>query len=369
MRAVVLVGGEGTRLRPLTRTTPKQLLPVAGVPMLERLLAWLAGCGVDEVVLSLGYRPDAFRAAYPDGRFEGVRLSYAVEPEPLDTAGAVRFAALEAGVDERFLVVNGDVLTDLDLAALVAFHAARRAEATIHLTPVEDPSRFGVVQRDDDGRVLAFIEKPAPHEVPTNLINAGSYVLEPEVLDRIPAGRPVSIEREVFPALCATGRLFAMPTDDYWLDMGTPASYLQAHADLLGGRRPGPPAPGARAAGAGWWTTGDPARAAAAAEGASLGPATMVGRGVCVGPGATVARSSLGDEVTIEGGAVVDGAVVLAGARVGAGADVRASIVGARACVGAGAAVDDLSVLGDGVEVASGRHVHGERIPAEAPGR
>jgi NDP-sugar pyrophosphorylase family protein len=336
--------------------------------MLERLLAWLAGCGVDEAVLSLGYRPDAFRRAYPEGRFEGIRLAYAVESEPLDTAGAVRFAALEAGVNERFLVVNGDVLTDLDLGALVAFHMAKRAQATIHLTPVEDPSRFGVVQRDDEGRVLAFIEKPARHEAPTNLINAGSYVLEPEVLASIPAGRPVSIEREVFPALSRDGCLFAMPSDDYWLDMGTPEAYLRAHADLLGGRRPGPPAPGARPGGTGWWTMGDPAAAAAAAEDASLGPATLVGRDVCVGAGATVARSSLGDGVTIEGGAVVDGAVVLAGARVGAGATVTASILGPRACVGAGAAVDDLSVLGDGVEVASGHHVHGERIPADGPG-
>ncbi len=368
MRAVVLVGGEGTRLRPLTRTTPKQLLPLAGVPMLERLLSWLAGSGVDEVVLSLGYRPDAFVRAYPDGRFGGVRLTYAVEPTPLDTAGAVRFAATRAGVAERFLVVNGDVLTDLDLGALVAFHSARGAAATIHLTPVDDPSRFGVVPTDDEGRVLAFIEKPEADAAPTNLVNAGTYVLEAGVLERIPADRPVSIEREVFPALCADGCLFGRASDDYWLDMGTPAAYLQAHADLLGGRRPGLPAPGARPGGAGWWTMDDPDLAGRATEGARLGPATLLGAGVAVEAGADVARSCLGDGVRVATDALVDGAVLMAGARVEPGARVVGSIVGPGARVGAGAEVDGASVIGDAIEVAPGRRVHGARIPDEEPG-
>ncbi len=174
-----------------------------------------------------------------------MHLTYAVEPTPLDTAGAIRFAARHAGIDETFVVVNGDVLTDADLSALVAFHRLREAEATIGLTPVDDPSAFGVVPTDDDGRVEAFIEKPPRDEAPTNLINAGTYVFEPSVLDRIPEGRRVSIERETFPALVKARTLFALGSDAYWLDTGTPDAYLRAHRDLLRGRRPGLPTPGA----------------------------------------------------------------------------------------------------------------------------
>ena len=209
MKAVVLVGGEGTRLRPLTLSAPKQMLPIVGVPMIERVLGHLASHGIDDAVLSLGYLPDAFTEAYPDGRVAGMGVTYAVEPEPLDTAGAVRFAAAFAGIDETFVVVNGDVLTDLDLTALVAFHRERGAEGTIALHPVADPSAFGVVPTDDDGRVQAFVEKPPRDEAPTNEINAGTYVLEPSVLGRIPEGGRVSIERETFPAMVRDGGLFA----------------------------------------------------------------------------------------------------------------------------------------------------------------
>ena len=185
VKAVVLVGGEGTRLRPLTLSTPKQMLPIVGVPMIERVLAYLRSHGVDEAILSLGYLPDAFMEAYPDGHAAGVRLTYAVEPEPLDTAGAVRFAAVHGKVDDTFVVVNGDVLTDLDLGSLIDFHRLSGAEGTIALHPVADPSSFGVVPTDEDGRVTAFVEKPPRDEAPTNQINAGTYVLEPSVLDRI----------------------------------------------------------------------------------------------------------------------------------------------------------------------------------------
>ncbi len=245
MKAVVLLGGEGTRLRPLTYTTPKQLLPVAEVAMLERVLAHLRRHGVEEAVLSLGYRPDAFTSAYPDAEAAGVQLQYAVEPEPLDTGGAIGFAARHAGIDDTFLVVNGDVLTDVDVTALVAFHRAHGAQATLHLTAVEDPSRFGVVPTDDRGRVIEFLEKPEPGTAPTNLINAGMYVLEPGVVTRIPSGRRVSVERETFPALAGEGAVYALATEAYWLDTGTPAAYLRANADLIDGTRPGVPAPGA----------------------------------------------------------------------------------------------------------------------------
>ena len=233
MRAVVLVGGFGTRLRPLTFDTPKPMLPVAGRPMIERTIRLLAAHGVDEVVLSLGFGSGAFTDAYPDGQCAGVRLRYAVEPSPLDTAGAVRFAATAAGIDERFVVANSDVMTDLDLTALLAFHERSGAEGTVALTPVDDPSHFGVVPTDDDGRVTAFVEKPAPGTEPTNRINAGFYVLEPSVLARVEPDVKVSIERVTFPAMVADRSLYALADDSYWIDVGTPERYLQANLDLL----------------------------------------------------------------------------------------------------------------------------------------
>ncbi len=239
-RAVVLVGGFGTRLRPLTYSLPKQMLPIIDRPMIEHVIAHLGAHGVTEAVLSLGYKPDAFAHAYPDGTCAGVELHYAVEPEPLDTAGAIRFAAEHAGITERFVVVNGDVLTDLDVTALMAFHDAHGAEGTIALYPVEDPSAFGVVPTEPDGKVIAFVEKPPRDEAPTNLINAGTYVLEPSVLGRIEAGRKVSIEREVFPAMVVDGGLYAMADESYWIDTGTPVKYLEAQFDLIDGRRGAP---------------------------------------------------------------------------------------------------------------------------------
>ena len=357
MRAVVLVGGEGTRLRPLTYSTPKQLLPVVEVPMLERVLGHLAAHGVDEVVLSIGYRPDAFSTAYPDGVAAGVRLTYAVEPEPLDTAGAIRFAALHAQLSETFIVVNGDVLTDVDVGALVAFHRARRAQATIHLTAVDDPSRFGVVPTDETGRVLAFVEKPAEGQAPTNFINAGTYVLEPAVLGRIPGGRRVSIERDTFPALVTEGAVYGLASGSYWLDTGTPVAYLEAHADLLDGTRPGPPAPGARSVAEGVWTMGDPV-----VEGAVL-PCSLIGRAATVRRGATVRSSVIGAGALVEAGAVVTGSVLLAGAVVGPGASVSGSILGRGAAVGARCVVEPLTVLGDGAELDAGTKVVDGRVP------
>ena len=313
MRAVVLVGGFGTRLRPLTSTRPKQMLPVGHRPMIEWVVGHLGKYGVDEAILSLGYKPDAFIAAFPDDTCEGVRLTYAVESEPLDTAGAIRFAARQAGIDDTFIVVNGDVLTDLDVESLVRFHRAAGAEATIHLTPVDDPSMFGVVPTDDDGRVVAFIEKPPPGEAPTNRINAGTYVLEPSVLDRIAEGCKVSIEREVFPAMAAEGRLYAMATDDYWLDTGTPLQYRRANLDLLGGR-------------------------ADRVEG--------VAPDVEIAPTASVERSMIGAGARIAAGAMVHDSVLMADVRVESQAHVVRSVLGHRVVVGAGTTLDGV-VVGD----------------------
>ena len=332
MRAVVLVGGFGTRLRPLTAEVPKQMLPVVHVSMLERVIAGLSRYGVDEAILSLGFRPDAFIDAYPGGECAGVRLRYAVEPEPLDTAGAIRFAALEAGIDETFVVVNGDVLNDFDLRSLLELHRARGAEGTSHLTSVEDPSRYGVVPTSDDGRVLGFIEKPPRDEAPTNWINAGTYVLEPSVLDRIPAGRKVSIERETFPAMVADGTLYALGDACYWIDAGTPATYLEVQLDLLGSRRGTPEVgvhPDAR-----------------------------------IDPSAQVIRSVIGAGARVGAAAQVTDSVVLAGAHIGADARLDHAIVAEDAHIGAGAVLEDHCVVGRGQRVAPGQELRNAKVPA-----
>jgi mannose-1-phosphate guanylyltransferase len=331
MRAVVLVGGFGTRLRPLTTDLPKQMLPILDRPMIEHVVGHLAAHGVDEVVLSLGFLPDAFLDAYPDGRCADIPLTYAVEPEPLDTAGAIRFAADEAGIDETFLVLNGDVLTDLAVDELVAFHRASGAEGTVSLTPVDDPSRYGVVPTDADGRVTGFVEKPPAGEAPCNWINAGTYVLEPSVLDRIEPGRRVSVEREVFPAMADAGTLFGFRSEAYWVDTGTPETYLGVQLDLLDGVR-------------------GPARSGVddAAE---------------IDPGATVRRSVIGPGVVVAGGARICDAVVMAGSRIGEGAVVESSLVGCNASIGPDAQVIGLSVVGHGAVVADGERLDGDRRP------
>jgi mannose-1-phosphate guanylyltransferase len=332
MRAVILVGGFGTRLRPLTSAIPKQMLPVVQIPMIERVVAGLARYGVTEAILALGYRPDQFVAAYPDGTCAGVALHYAVEPEPLDTAGAIRFAALDAGIDETFLVVNGDVLNDFDFRPMLELHRRVGAEGTLHLTPVDDPSRYGVVPTDADGRVLGFIEKPPVGEAPTRWINAGTYVLEPSILDRIAGDRKVSVEREIFPAIAADGRLFAWQDDCYWVDAGTASTYLQVQLDLIDGLR-----------------------------GDTLDGIDPTAR---IAADAVVEHSVVGPGVVIESGAEVLGSVLLAGVVVEAGASVHDSIVANGSVIEKGAALRELSVIGADQRVEAGSRLVGISLPA-----
>lgn len=331
MKAVVLVGGFGTRLRPLTLSTPKQMLPVVDRTMLQHVVAGLARHGVDEVILSLGYKEDVFRDAYPDATCAGVALRYAVEPEPLDTAGAVKFAASLARIDETFIVVNGDVFTDLDLSELWQRHHEVAAEATIALTAVNDPSRYGVVPADAEGRVLGFVEKPPEGEARTNWINAGAYVLEPSVLDRIATGHKVSIEREIFPAIVADQSLWSVQSDQYWVDAGTPSTYLQVQLDLIDGRR------------------GEPV--------AGLSPDAHVASG------AVVDHSVVMSGATVEDGATVRDSVVLPGATIASGAHVTDSVIGPRARIGERARVELMSVVGDDAEIASDSIVSASKIP------
>lgn len=315
MHAVVLVGGFGTRLRPLTLSTPKPLLPIANVRQLEHLIANLGAAGVTEVVLAIGFKPEPFFEAFPDGVCAGIRLHYAVEPEPLDTAGAIAFAARHAGVSDTFVVMNGDILCDVDIAQLVAFHKERGAEGTLHLTPVDDPSQYGVVEVDDKGWVKRFVEKPAPGETESRVINAGTYVLEPSVLDRMPVGERLSIERVVFPAMVQDGTLAAMATDDYWIDTGRPETYLQANLDLIDGSR-------------------------------SL-ILSSVGANSLISPSASITRSVIGERAVIGDGCVIVDSVILPDAHVGDRVRLERSLV--MGVVGNDSALTDCVIGADAV--------------------
>ena len=327
MFAVVLVGGFGTRLRPLTNNVPKPMLPVGNTPMVVRLAERLAAGGVTDIVLALGFQPDAFRAAFPGDALTQagvtVNLHYAVEPEPRDTAGAIKFAADAVGVDETFVVANGDIMTALPIADLVRFHRDIGQEATIHLTPVDDPSSFGVVELSEENLVQRFVEKPAPGETASNLINAGTYVMEPSVLDCIPADVPVSVERATFPQLVADGELAGYPTEDAWIDTGRPELYLEANLVY--------------------------------ADSAEAVVRSQV---------ATSARLSnvVADGATIEDGAVVQHSVLLPGAVIEADARVEKSLVWGR--VTSGASVTDV-VVGEDSVVPAGEH-HSARFPEPA---
>lgn len=352
MKAVMLAGGRGTRLRPLTDRTPKQLLPIAGLPMMERVLSHLAGHGITHVVLSLGHQPEAFLEHLPDARCGGVELSYAVEPEPLDTGGGIAYAARVAQLDSTFLVVNGDVLTNLDISALVRAHHRFGTLGTLAVARVEDPSRFGVVVVDENGRVERFVEKPPPGTAPGNLINAGTYVLEPEVLEEIPQDRSVSVERAVFPSLSARSALSAAESDAYSLDCGKPESFLQGTFDVLCGRLPHCRVPG-REVEPGIWLAPE-----ASIRGAVTAPA-LVEHGATLEPGSVVHGAAIGPAVRVGASALVYGSVLLAGTSVGARATVKGSIVGSGAEIGAGARLLSGSVVAAGAVIPAGTVVDG----------
>ena len=326
MFALVLVGGFGTRLRPLTEHTPKQMLPICGVPMIEWVVSHLADHGIEEIGLALGYRPDAFLAAYPDGRIAGIPYKVALEPEARGTAGAIRFAALEMELNEPFLVLNGDVLTDLDIGALLSFHQEREAEATIALQAVADPSRFGVVTTSDDGRVREFIEKPPANSSPSNTINAGTYVLNPSVIARIPDTRPVSIERETFPEMALAETLFALESDTYWLDTGTPKQFLEANLDVLHGRR-----------------RAKPELPVAAVDATAQVEDSVIGTGSHIDAEAVIQRSVLFNDCRVSRGATIIDSVLSENVYVGEGATIEGSVIGLDERIEAGSQIVDQS--------------------------
>src|SRR5215203_3384356 len=344
MQAVVLVGGQGTRLRPLTYDIPKSLVPLRNRPFIGYMLDFLRGAGLDGAVLSLGYLPDPIQAYLCDKQdLVGFSVDYAVEDHALGTAGGIKNA--EKYLDDTLVVVNGDVLTGMDLSRAIQVHKASDALATIVLTSVEDPTAYGLVEVDHEMLVHRFIEKPAADEVTTNLVNAGVYVLEPEVLAMIPEDREVSIEREIFPELQESGRLRANITSSYWRDIGTPRSYLAASHDVLSG------AVGAREG----FEYLDVDPSVECGKNVRLLPPVSIAEGCRIADLATIGgRSSLGKGSVVGEGAVVEGSILLDGAEVEAGAVVRGSVMGPRARVGNNAIVRGLSVLGAGCVVGEG---------------
>jgi mannose-1-phosphate guanylyltransferase len=355
VQALVLAGGEGTRLRPLTLTLAKPVMPLAGRPLLTFMLDWLHRHGVDDVLLSCGYRShDVERVLGHEHR--GMRLRYVVEDEPLGTAGPLRLAADEGVLAERVLVLNGDCLTDIDLTAEIAQHKETGAVATLALVAVDDTSSYGVVPTRENGEVEAFLEKQ-PGPAPTNRINAGAYVLEREVLDRIEPGRPTSFEREVFPSLVGEG-LYGLAVSGYWLDIGTPERYLEATRDILDrrvdtvvGERI---AAGGVEVGAG--ATISPRASVAApslvgagcelADGAVIGPHTVLGSGCTLAAGSCAEQSVLHDGVTLDRDATVRESIVGSGAEIGASSRVEAHAV-----IGPGAVVEPGATIRDGERV------------------
>ena len=328
MDAVLLVGGQGTRLRPLTISAPKPMLPAAGVPFTAHQLARARDAGIDHVVLATSYRAEVFEEYFGDGSAFGLDLEYVTEVEPLGTGGGIRNIAdrLRGGPDEPVLIFNGDVLSGVDLRALMARHESAGAQVTLHLVEVEDPRAFGVVPTDEAGRVTAFLEKtPNP---PTNRINAGCYVFRRSVIDTIPTGRPVSVERETFPGLLAAGELVVGHIDSsYWLDLGTPAAFVQGSCDLVQGlvsssALPGTPGPFLTLAGA------------VLGEGAIVDGGTTIGKGSTVGPHAVVQSSVVFDDAVIGARAVVRGSVIGRGAVIGADCVIESTVVGDGAQIG-----------------------------------
>ncbi|MBN2099292.1 MAG: NDP-sugar synthase [Dehalococcoidia bacterium] len=357
MKAVLLVGGEGTRLRPLTCNTVKAMVPIVNRPFLQHLLGYLKSHGVDDIVVTLCYLPDRIENRFGNGSECGVKLAYVMEETPLGTAGAVKNA--ESHLDGAFFVFNGDIITNIDLQSMLSFHRKRNAVATIALTPVENPSAYGVVETASDGRVKRFIEKPPADQAPSNLINAGIYILEPTVLQGIPHGSHCMFERQLFPSLLSDGAaVFAYSTSDYWIDMGTPEKYRQVQYDLL-----------QRKCASLLYTETAAANTVAAHgtvvhQSAVLEGPIVFGNNCSIGAGARIKGPTvLGDGCSVSDGSILDKAILWQNVRVGKEASVRESVIGDNCVVGRSSVIEPGSVVGDNVVITEGSHLQtGQRV-------
>jgi mannose-1-phosphate guanylyltransferase len=369
MRALILAGGEGTRLRPLTLTRPKPAMTLVDRPFIAYMVDWVSRHGIADVVIACGFGSDAVRAALDEGGRASPRIAYVEEPEPLGTAGPLRLAADRGLLDDRFLVLNGDLLADLDLSALIRAHEEHGAVATLALHEVADPSSYGLVRRAGGptapgtrpgglgGEVRGFLEKPAAEEIDTDEVNAGAYVLEPSVIDLIPRGRMFSIEREVFPRLVGRG-LYGHRLDGYWMDVGTPERYLEASWDVLESRVR--TEVGDRLEGSGLHV----ADGVGVEPGATVQPPALLDAGVSVGTGAVVGpRAVIAPGSMIGDRATVAGSVLLGDCRIGSEADVQRSILAPGVVVGEGARVRSGSVIGEGARIEPGAEIEaGARV-------
>jgi NDP-sugar pyrophosphorylase family protein len=338
LKAVILVGGPGTRLQPLTFTVPKSLVPVLNRPVMEHMIAYLRQFGVEDIILTLNYLPDAIRSCFGDGRDFGVRLTYCLEKEPMGTAGAVKNAA--AYLDGPCIVLNGDIFTEMDLAGMYFFHAKNKARATIALTWVDNPGAFGVVETDRNYKVKAFIEKPPPGTETTNWINAGTYILEPEVLGYIPSGRHYMFEKGLFPGLLDAGEpVFGFPYRGYWLDMGTLDKYFRLNIDLLQAK------------------TNTPLVEKAGRDGVRCGPNVTVHPSAQITAPAVIDRDCrfgkdarvkgpvvIGRDCVIGDGARLEKSILWDGVRVGAGARLSNCIISSQVIIDTGREVADCVV-------------------------
>jgi NDP-sugar pyrophosphorylase family protein len=342
MKAILLAGGMGTRLRPLTAHTPKPIVPIFNRPFLHYQIDLLKKVPeIDEAILSLNYQPDRIADVLGDGSANGLALRYVVEPEPLGTGGAIKYAS--TGVTDTVVIFNGDVLTQIDLASVIHLHRERRAKATIVLTPVENPMAYGLVETESDGSVRRFVEKPTADNITTNNINAGVYVLEPETFDRIPNGVPWSIERAYFPSLVERKETFvAYLYDGYWIDIGAPDKYTQVHRDIMDGTFAAAPFIGASA------RQQSVSSNARVADGATIEGPCFIDDGAVVAKGARIgAYSTIGRNSVIEEGASVEASILWPNCHVSAGASVIDAILGRDCRIGRGARIDGGTVLGD----------------------
>lgn len=357
MKAVILVGGEGTRLRPLTMSAPKPMIPVLNKPFLEHVLEYLRHYGIADVILSMGYRSEVITNHFGDGRDFGVNLIYVHEDSPLGTAGAVKNA--EQHLDGTCFVFNGDVMTSLDLGAMLEFHRQKMSTVTIALTPVEDPTAYGLVEMEDDQRVKRFVEKPSWDRVTTNLINAGTYIIEPEIFRYVPPKIYYMFEHGLFPVLLQTGDpMYGYPSNSYWIDMGTPQKYITLHRDILAGRV-GVNIPGERIREGVWAEPGceiDPT--------ARLISPVVLGRGVKIGPNATLTGPVvLGAGSTVGRNSVVEDAVIWQNTTIGDGVTMKQCVVGSNTQVEDHVWITGGAIIADCCRIGAGNKLeHGIRI-------
>jgi mannose-1-phosphate guanylyltransferase len=366
MKAIILVGGQGTRLRPLTLTTPKPLLPLVNRPLLDHVINLLSTHGLTDIILAVGYRSERFEEVYGDGSHLGVRITYVREDRPLDTGWAIKNVQHHLNPDEACVVFNGDILTDLPITDMIRWHRERGALCTIALTPVEDPSQYGVVDLDEEGRIVRFTEKPGREEATSNWINAGTYIMEPQaldyipevqLLDEIPPGRPYSVELGLFPTLLKEGKpLYGYRSGAYWMDIGTPEKYMQAHFDLLAGRlRHHLPPPGEELWPGVWAGEGTFVHSGARISGpVVLGRRCAVhGAAVITGPAVLGDQCEVGEEVQLERLVVWDNVVFEEGS------SAAQCILGRNVRVGARSRVDGMSIVADGASIGAGCHITG----------